>query len=111
MHLNDTLRCNPDRRPVGSAAQTDDRFVAISSKVCNFALSSHAGTVVVVPSTRSHDIHAQDVGKQLAVFFGAGVVKLLEYRQQVLYDEPILEAVVASTQPLKYCFLYKQCTA
>ena len=40
LHLNDYCRGNPDRRPVGSADQTDDRFVAMSSKVCNSAMSS-----------------------------------------------------------------------
>ena len=40
LHLNDYCRGNPDRRPVGSADQTDDRFAAMSSKVCNSAMSS-----------------------------------------------------------------------
>ena len=40
LDLNDYCRGNPDRRPVGSAAHTDDRFVAMSSKVCNSAMSS-----------------------------------------------------------------------
>jgi 3(or 17)beta-hydroxysteroid dehydrogenase len=31
---------NPDRRPVGSTAQLDDCFVAMSSRVCSSALSS-----------------------------------------------------------------------
>ena len=42
LNLNDSFRGNPDRRPVGSAAQTDDRFVAMSSRVCISALSSTA---------------------------------------------------------------------
>ena len=43
LHLNDYCRGNPDHRPVGSAAQTDDRFVAMSSKVCDFEMSSKRG--------------------------------------------------------------------
>jgi hypothetical protein len=33
------LRGNADRRLVGSAAQLDDRFVAMGSSVCNSALA------------------------------------------------------------------------
>ena len=42
LYLNDSLRCNPDRRSVGSSAQSDDCFVAMSPRVCNSALSSKA---------------------------------------------------------------------
>lgn len=78
---------NPDRRPVGSAAQLHDRFVAMSSRVCNSALSSFVDFSLIPAG--------------LTVLLGATVHQIIARLAQPLHRKGRPGAV--AHQPLQPC--------